>query len=181
MKIGTRSLLFGVHHWLWHPLTVFLAWRQLYGWPSWREFVCIIVHDWGYWGSPDMDGEEGELHCVRSADLVSRLGGEYWHLVALHSRHYARSVRMAPSRLCWADKLSHAYYPIWLYLCLARLSGELAEYRKNSSSSGFAPLEMSDWEWFRQIREKMKEVGLHQDPQRMSYMSSQQDLPQSES
>jgi len=47
MKVGTKSLLWGVHQIFWHPLTVTLAWRELYKkWPSWKEFVCIFIHDW---------------------------------------------------------------------------------------------------------------------------------------
>lgn len=57
MKTGTKSLLFGVHQFIWHPLTVLLAWIKLYGWPAWEELVCIIIHDWGYWGKSNMDGE----------------------------------------------------------------------------------------------------------------------------
>lgn len=57
--VGTRSLLFGVHQFLWHPWTVYRAWRYLYGKPTWREVVCIFLHDLGYFGKPNMDGEEG--------------------------------------------------------------------------------------------------------------------------
>ncbi|MCK5235828.1 MAG: hypothetical protein KAR06_02490, partial [Deltaproteobacteria bacterium] len=60
--VGTKSLLFGVHQFIWHPITVLIAWCKLYGWPTWPELVCIIVHDWGYWGKPNMDGPEGEKH-----------------------------------------------------------------------------------------------------------------------
>lgn len=171
IPLGTRSLLFGVHHWLFHPMTVFIAWVRLYGLPSWREAVCIVIHDWGYWGSPNMDGIEGELHCQRSAQLAARLGlgPQIATLVEYHSRHYARTHGQAPSRLCWADKLSHAYYPVWLYLLLARASGEIWEYRQNSHRSGFAPYSMPDAEWFVLIRSKMAEVGLRQDAERMSY------------
>ena len=38
MKVGTRSLLFGSHQFMLHPLFVAIAWRRLYGrWPhGWR-------------------------------------------------------------------------------------------------------------------------------------------------
>jgi len=72
MNVGTKSLLWGVHQFAFHPVTVLLAWRELYGtWPNWKEMVCIIIHDWGYWGSPNMDGEEGEMHPIFAADLAS--------------------------------------------------------------------------------------------------------------
>jgi hypothetical protein len=59
MKVGQRSLLYGVHQFLWHPITVLIAWWVLFGRPTWRELVCIIIHDWGYWNCPNMDGPEG--------------------------------------------------------------------------------------------------------------------------
>ena len=43
MKVGTKSLLFGVHQLLWHPLTVWLGWIKLYKKPpSFKEAVCIL-------------------------------------------------------------------------------------------------------------------------------------------
>ena len=45
MKLGTKSLLFGCHQFVLHPLFVLVAWWRLYGRPSWRMVVAIIVHD----------------------------------------------------------------------------------------------------------------------------------------
>lgn len=74
MNVGTKSILFGVHQFLWHPLTVGLAWFALYGkWPKWHEWVAIFCHDLGYWGCPNMDGEEGQRHPVRGADLTANI------------------------------------------------------------------------------------------------------------
>ena len=82
MNVGTKSLLFGVHQFIWHPVTVLIAWVSLYGRPTWRELICIIVHDWGYWGAPNMDGEEGERHPEVGAEIALRLFGlEYYELV----------------------------------------------------------------------------------------------------
>lgn len=169
IPVGTRSLLFGVHHIIWHPITVFIAWVRLYGLPSWQELICIIVHDWGYWGSPNMDGDEGDEHPLRSARYVSWMGFGYERLVVLHSRHLARTLNREPSRLCWADKLSHLYYPVWLYLTLARLSGELAEYRQCSHESGYCDISVSDAEWFRRIRADMARVGVEMNARAMWY------------
>ena len=90
MRIGTRSLLFGVHQLVWHPVVVMLAWRNLYGqWPNWQELVCIIIHDWGYWGCPNMDGPEGENHPWWAARQADRwFGEEFKKLCLYHSRHY---------------------------------------------------------------------------------------------
>lgn len=142
MRVGTKSLLFGVHNIIWHPVTVIRAWRELYGtWPNWKELVCIVIHDWGYWGSPNMDGPEGEDHPEFGAHFAKNwldgwsnpfsLADEDWHYYGMclyHSRHYARRGGKEPSKLCWADKLSIKYDPRWFYLLRARLSGELTEY-----------------------------------------------------
>ncbi len=71
MNTGTKSLLFGVHQFIWHPWTVARAWRALYGsWPQWWEWVAIICHDLGYWGCTDMDGPSGRPHPIRGAKLT---------------------------------------------------------------------------------------------------------------
>jgi hypothetical protein len=68
MKTGTKSVLFGVHAFWFHPITVALAWRRLYGrWPQWWQAIVILLHDVGYWGCDDMDGECGRLHPERGA------------------------------------------------------------------------------------------------------------------
>ena len=129
MRIGTKSLLFGEHQFVLHPVFVLWGWVRLYGRPSWRELVAIVVHDWGYWGSPNMDGPEGEEHAVRSARIAIGLAGEQAAMqVMYHSRFVCRRVQAAPSRLCYADKWASAYMPTWLWVLLGRLSGELDEY-----------------------------------------------------
>src|SRR5574342_444860 len=129
MKIGTKTLLFGVHQFLWHPLTVWHAWVKLYGrQPHWWELVAIFCHDLGYWGLPNLDGPEGREHPLRGARIASqivfRLG--YWfrrlkgyrrpaavffavndafatyNLALGHSRELARAAKTSPSPLSWA-------------------------------------------------------------------------------
>jgi hypothetical protein len=88
LPVGRRSLLFGVHQVIWHPFTVLLAWIKLYGLPTWREFVCIIIHDWGYWNCRDMDGQDGHDHPKYGAYLAFKwFGEEYAAECLLHSRH----------------------------------------------------------------------------------------------
>jgi hypothetical protein len=143
MKTGTKSILFGVHQFLWHPFTVALAWRHLYGaWPSWRECVCILIHDIGYFGSPTMDGYSGashpggKMHPMLGAKIARRLFGQrYFNLTAYHSRWLANLCREQPSRLCWADKYSIRYEPTWFYLLRGRLSGEVYEFIANAPES----------------------------------------------
>lgn len=56
MKVGTKSVLFGVHFFLWHPILVFIGWWKLYSFPcDPRLWVAFIVHDLGYLGKPNMD------------------------------------------------------------------------------------------------------------------------------
>jgi hypothetical protein len=76
MKIGTRSLLFGAHQVLIHPWFVALAWWKLFGFPlDPRLWVLFFVHDLGYWGCPNMDGPEGEMHPVVGARIMARFDG----------------------------------------------------------------------------------------------------------
>jgi hypothetical protein len=156
--VGSRSLLFGVHQFFWHPWTVYRAWRYLYGKPTWREIVCIIVHDLGYWNKSNMDGEEGARHPEVGARFASRiLGEEYGKLVLYHSRHYANLQNELPSKLCWADKLSILFDPKWFYLLRARSTGEIREYRQNGSS--FVAVNMSDSEWYDWITDHFVEAA----------------------
>lgn len=163
MNVGTKSILFGVHQFIWHPITVYMAWKELYGRPTWKEIICIIIHDWGYWGSPNMDGVEGERHPEWAAKVVSKyLGQEYEILCLFHSRHYARIYDATPSKLCWADKLSIKHEPAWWYLFRARLSGELKEYRENAHRSGHVPKAAKDRSWFNWIKWKLQKLGEEQ-------------------
>jgi len=63
MHMGTKSLLFGYHQLLLHPLFVWAGWLKLYGW-TWdpRVVLAFFVHDIGYFGKPNMDGLEGKQH-----------------------------------------------------------------------------------------------------------------------
>lgn len=141
MTVGTRSLLFGVHQFVLHPIFLAIAWWRLYGPPTDpRLWLAFVVHDWGYWSAPNMDGPEGERHPERGATIMRRLFGPEWaDLALLHSRYYAKAAGREPSALCWADKLATAIYPPWLWILLARLSGELDEYMTKAVVSGFVP------------------------------------------
>jgi hypothetical protein len=143
MKIGTKSVLFGAHQFLIHPWFVAWGWWTLYGFPfDPRLWVAFFVHDIGYIGKPNMDGPEGETHPRLGARVMSLLfdwhrtfrfsdGGPIgeWGIFALtHSRYYAKSLAMQPSRLCMADELAIALTPAWLYLPMVRATGEIHEY-----------------------------------------------------
>lgn len=130
MKVGTKSLLFGAHQVVIHPLIVAESWRRLYGFPTDpRLWIAFIVHDWGYWGKPNMDGPEGETHVILGAYIMSFFGRDWMRFALYHSRFYAKMNRQPVSRLCIADKLSLVVIPKWLYKLLVILSGEGKEYQ----------------------------------------------------
>lgn len=167
IPIGTRSLLFGVHQMLIHPLFMAIAWTRLYGFP-WdpRLWVAFFVHDLGYWGKKDMDGSEGERHVELGARIMRWLFDDpcyccypnplYWyHFCLFHSRFYASRAHQPISRLCVCDKLVIAITPWWLYLPLAHLSGEVHEYmarvRPGEKYAHERPYTNSSREWHRQL------------------------------
>jgi len=119
-----------VHSILVHPFFVAWAWSRLYGFP-WdpRLWLAFLVHDVGYVEKPDMEGSEGQQHVVLGGRIMGWLCGPEWRDFVLgHSRHWAESVGKKYSKLCLADKLAFVLTPAWLYLPMARLSGELREY-----------------------------------------------------
>lgn len=129
LKIGTRSVLFGVHCVLIHPWFVALAWTRLYGFP-WHPLLWLsfFVHDLGYIGKPNLDGPEGETHVELGAKIMSVFGPRWRDFTLYHSRFYARQHNKVISRLCVADKYAIVLTPSWLYLTLAALGGELSEF-----------------------------------------------------
>lgn len=148
MTIGTRSLLFGAHQFILHPFFLAIAWWQLYGPPlDPRLWIAFLVHDWGYWGKPNMDGPEGERHPELGGRIMARLFGPAWgDFTRLHSRYYAKRERREPSRLCAADKLILLVTPRWLYLPLVQLSGEAAEYRALYAAwRGVSSVTLEEW------------------------------------
>lgn len=133
IPVGTKTLLWGVHQPLIHTWFVAAAWGRLYGWRDLLKpglWAVFALHDLGYWGCENLDGPEGTLHPVRSARLASRLRLPEWVQAEVvgHSRRLCAWLGYEQSRLCAADKLATALYPRWLWLGLARASGELREY-----------------------------------------------------
>ena len=172
MKIGTKSLLFGVHQFAIHPWFVAWAWWRLYGFPfDPRLWVAFFVHDLGYWGKPNLDGPEGERHPEFGARVMSifdrrsrfgvcprhrarngkRLFSSWSDFCLYHSRFLAKQAGMPFSRLCVADKLAIALTPAWLYLPMARLSGELGKYMRGKGARTPAG-ERTPREWFRDVQ-----------------------------
>jgi hypothetical protein len=123
MKIGTKSVLFGAHQFILHPIALAIAWTVLYGFPrDLRLLVAFVVHDWGYVGKNNMDGDEGERHPLLGAAIMRLFFGKKWGDFTLyHSRFYARRRHHAYSRLAVAD------------LPLVCLTGEVHEYMDHTS------------------------------------------------
>lgn len=174
MKIGSKSVLFGVHAFWFHPITVVKAWKYFYGrFPTMEETLCILVHDLGYWGSKDIDGSEGVNHPTAGGRIAARL--VYWYNRALfrgdtkagnrwvwaygfcvtHSKHYTASIGANAGPLYPPDKLSILFDPVWFYLFRARLSGELKEW--------LAPTENTK-AWLLRYRDKVKHKHDQGDP-----------------
>lgn len=159
--VGTKSLLYGVHQFAWHPFTVRLAWVRLYKIsPNWKTCVCIVIHDWGYWGCNTMDGVGGREHPRWAARIAGKwFGQDYYHLCLWHSRYLAKKYNGVPSALCWADKYSMLSDPVWFYLIRARLSGEIEEYHKNAVARDFIAPWHSERQWLLKLRTHLAEMS----------------------
>lgn len=130
MRVGTKSLLFGAHQFILYPLFLAVAWTKLYGLPlDPRLWIAFIVHDWGYFGRENMDGDKGQRHPELGGKIMARLFGQDWgDFCRLHSRYYAKLEGREPSPLCAADKLVLLVTPRWIYLPAVRATGEVQEY-----------------------------------------------------
>ncbi len=165
MTLGTKSVLYGAHCVLLHPLLVAWGWTRLFGFP-WdpRLWFAFALHDIGYLGRKDMDGADGEQHVVLGARIMGALFGAAWADECLrHSRYWSRRIGRPISRLCLADKLAFALAPAWLYLPMARWTGELDEYmarsrERQAGDNGFTGEELrlirsaSGKEWLRGLQ-----------------------------
>ncbi len=187
MTIGSRSLLYGVHQFAIHPWFVAWAWWKLYGFPwDTRLWIAFLIHDWGYWGKPNMDGSEGEEHPEFGADLMHLLfdpKGEHFKgkcrwgdFCYYHSRFLAKRDGMPFSRLCVADKLAIALQPWWWYLPVAWLSGELQEYMAGKGSRTPAK-ERTPRQWYHDVQCYCRAWAMeHQDGVRDSWTGTKRDL-----
>ena len=134
MQIGTKTLLYGNHQFILHPLFVGAAWVKYYHkLPNHKEAICIAIHDWGYWGKPNLDGKEGEQHPIWAAtwaflhldnekDSTGWFIPKYFKLCLHHSSFLAKKQNRPVSRMCIPDKLAVAMMPIWLIVLLGKLT-----------------------------------------------------------
>jgi len=111
VKQGTVSVLVGCHSPV-HSVIVVLAWKKLYGkWPTFKELVCIFLHDIGHWGLDYLDDvEQKNKHWRLGAQVAEWLFGiEGYRLCAGHCRQSG----MGESKLYRADKYSWHIAPFW--------------------------------------------------------------------
>jgi len=152
MRLGLRSLLFGCHQFILHPIFVYRAWVALYGWPNFAETLAIIFHDWGHVSSRKMDDEYGEMHPARIWRAFEWLANKFrwWRwmrhqlisagtISANHSRFWCQKIHAKPSKLCFADKAVFIYQPSWTWCLCAWLSGEGKEYLANKKFEAHGP------------------------------------------
>lgn len=168
IPVGVRTVLWGTHAFWCHPFFIALAWCRLYGVPmDARIWIAFFVHDLGYamFGCPNIDGPEGEKHPEWGARFMSMFdgpGSTKWHdFVLFHSRAYAKRAGRPFNRLCVADKYAIAITPAFIYMPLAKLSGEIKEYRAllqdtsskyNDQRHDVYQAGDSDWEWHAKLR-----------------------------
>lgn len=154
MKLGTKTLLFGVHQFLIHPLLVILAWMILYNsLPNLKELICIFIHDIGYWGLPSLKCAEGDKHPERGAKLAEKwFGTEYHDFILGHSTFYCKRNKIPPSKLMAADKYWHCIVPLWFYKMLAVPTGEFKHYRELKHARQVADRDKTDIEWWNELR-----------------------------
>lgn len=170
MRLGQKSILFGSHQFILHPLMVAYGWRRHYGWwpKGWRTWVAIFVHDLGYWWCDDMDGTVGKLHpmwaalfCAKHFSDPSEDDWQRWVVgvptpevkswlfwswfVGAHSRYYAELTKQEVSPLMIPDKLATALLPRWLYCLLVWMSGEFKEYVAYSHAVGHTEVPTDAW------------------------------------
>lgn len=184
MRVGTKSVLFGAHCFFLHPWFVAWAWWKLFGFPwDLRLWCAFAVHDIGYIGSPDMDGEKGEKHPLIGAAIMRFLfGPRWWEFTAMHSRFLAKKYGCRPSRLCIADKLAICLTPWWLYLPMVNWTGEIKEYMAMSVQNGntkyaFMSIDhRSQREWYLNMQRYLTEwVREHKDGREDSWTPAQRE------
>ena len=154
MTLGTKTLLFGVHQVIIHPLLVTISWIRLYhSFPNWKELFCIFIHDWGYWGKPNLKNADGDTHPQLGANIAEKLLGSEWRDFILgHSSFYVVRNNIKASKLLAPDKYFHCLIPLWAYKILAVPTGEFRHYRDIKHCRQVADQSETDKEWYDKLR-----------------------------
>lgn len=159
MTLGTKTLLFGVHQFLIHPILVIIAWIKIYkSFPSFRELVCIFIHDLGYWGKPSLKNADGDKHPELGGQIAWWLFGNEWKDFVLgHSSFYVKRNCMQRSKLFYADKYWHNMIPLWFYKILAVPTGEFKHYRGLKHARQVSELDATDDEWWQKLQQACRD------------------------
>lgn len=154
MTLGTKTLLFGGHQILVHPLLVLIAWIKLYkSLPNWKELLCIFIHDWGYWGMESLKCSKGDTHPEFGAEMAGKYLGQEWKDFILgHSTFYITRNKIKASKLLAPDKYWHCMIPLWLYKLLTIPTGEFAHYRGLKHARQVSALDATDKEWWSKLQ-----------------------------
>jgi hypothetical protein len=92
-------------------------------------------------GAPCLDRHE--LEAAGWNEIGERWYGYWGQFTLLHSRYFAKSAGLQPSRLCIADKLAIALTPAWLYLPMVRATGEIREYMAHAKHRAAGNIQIS--------------------------------------
>jgi hypothetical protein len=141
MTEGTRSYLFGCHHFLIHPLVVIIAWKKLYKYyPKPWEIGCIFLHDIGHIGKNYLTYySEKKKHWELGARIARRLFGvEGGLLVASHSA----AAGIGRGRMYWPDKYSWLIAPRWWLILNDKVEG----FDKTRTLDEFLETAKTNWE-----------------------------------
>lgn len=162
MKTGTKSVLFGAHCFLIHPIFVMIAWIKLYGFPYHPAiWLSFFLHDIGYIGKSNMDDEEGERHVELGAKILGFLFGKKWYYFSkYHSRFHSKKDGVIYSKLCVADKLAICLEPYYIYLPRVNWSGEIIEYMNHAKNGKYQTMKLStenQKKWFSDVCKYLKE------------------------
>ena len=159
MTLGTKTVLFGFHQFLIHPIIVTIAWIRLYkSLPTFKEFICICLHDIGYIGKNDIKGEEGDRHPELGARIANRLlGPKYRDFILGHSTYYIYRHRVKRSKLLSADKFIFVNMSLTFFKIMTTLSGEFTYYRNQRNSRQVCDESESDKVWFDKIKKAARD------------------------
>lgn len=114
MKTGTKSLLFGGHQFILHPVFVTVAWKKLKGqWPTRNELLAIIIHDWGYWGKEKMDDYNGEEHPRDTIMYTDRIAFRFHDHIKIPGKFLSKKTRMRI--LCKYNGFRNKYFKFIVY------------------------------------------------------------------
>lgn len=117
MKEGTKSILFGSHSVI-HSILVIIAWKKIYRTiPSFKEIVCIFLHDIGYFGTNHLSNKTNLGHAELGAKvahwLFDKKGTKYRDLILGHSLTACKKYNIEPSLLERPDEYSFIIAPMW--------------------------------------------------------------------